>query len=59
MRNLDNKLRDRKVDNKKLLEYGFRKENEKYIYKTKIQNNQFEVNLIIANYENYAQLIDL
>ncbi len=59
MRNLDNKLRDRKVDNKKLLEYGFRKENEKYIYKTKIQNNQFEVNVIIANDENYAQLIDL
>ena len=31
MRNLDNKLKDRKVNYKKLLEYGFKKENEKYI----------------------------
>lgn len=59
MRNLDNKLKDRKVNYKKLLEYGFKKENEKYIYKTKIQNNQFEVNVIISDKENYSKLIDI
>lgn len=59
MRNLDNKLKNRKVNYKKLLEYGFKKENEKYIYKTKIQNNQFEINVIISDEGNYAKLIDL
>lgn len=59
MRNLDNKLKDRKINYKELLKYGFKKENEKYVYKTKIQNDQFEVNIIISDKENYAQLIDL
>ena len=29
MRNLDNKLKDKKVNYKKLLEYGFKKEDER------------------------------
>ena len=59
MRNLDNKLKNRKINYEELLKYGFKKENEKYIYKTKIQNNQFEINVIISDEENYAKLIDL
>lgn len=59
MRSLNSKLKERKIDYEELLKYGFRKENEKYIYKTTIQNNQFEVNVIISDKENYAQLIDL
>lgn len=60
MRRLDSKLRDRKINYEELLKYGFKKENEKYIYKTKIQNNsQFEANIIISEQENYATLIDL
>ena len=59
MRNLDNKLKNRKINYEKLLKYGFKKENKKYIYKTKIQNNQFEVNIIISDKENYAKLIDI
>ncbi len=59
MRNLDNKLKNRKINYKELLKYGFKKENEKYLYKTKIQNNQFEVNIIISDKENHAMLIDL
>ncbi len=59
MRSLNSKLKERKIDYEELLKYGFRKENEKYIYKTTIQNDQFEVNVIISDKENYAQLIDL
>lgn len=59
MRNLDSKLKNRKINYEELLKYGFRKENEKYIYKTKIKNNQFEVNITISDKESYAKLIDL
>ena len=59
MRNLNIKFKNRKIDYEKLLTYGFKNENDKYIYKTKIQNNQFEVNVIISNEESYSKLIDL
>lgn len=59
MRNLESKLKKRKINYEKLLEYGFKKENKKYIYKTKIQNDQFEVNVVISDEKNYAKLIDL
>lgn len=59
MRNLDNRLKNKKINYEELIKYGFKKENEKYIYKTKIKNNQFEVNVIISDKESYAKLIDL
>lgn len=59
MRNLNSKLKNRKINHKELVKYGFQKENKKYIYKTKIQNNQFEVNVILSDERNYAKLIDL
>lgn len=59
MRNLYNKLKNRKINYEELLKYGFEKENQKYIYKTKIQNNQFEVKVIISDKESYSKLIDL
>ena len=59
MRNLESKLKKRKINYEKLLKYSFKKENKKYVYKTKIQNNQFEVNIIISDEKSYAKLIDL
>lgn len=59
MRNLDNILSKRKIDYKKLEKYGFKKENQEYIYKTKIQDNQFEINIVISSNANYSKLIDL
>lgn len=59
MRNLDNRLSKRKIDYKKLEKYGFGKEGRKYIYKTKIQDGQFEINVIISDNTSYAKLIDL
>lgn len=59
MRDLNSKLENRKINYEELIKYGFKKEKNKYIYKAKIQNNQFEVNMIISNEASYARLIDL
>ncbi len=58
MRNLSYILKNRTIDYNKLLKYGFIKENEKYIYRTYIYDNQFEVNIIISDAEKYSKLID-
>lgn len=59
MRSLDDKLKNRKINYKQLLEYGFKKKNDVYTYETKIHNDQFEINVIISDKENYSKLIDL
>lgn len=59
MRNLDKELKNKVINYEKLLEYGFIKENEKYIYKTYICDNQFEVNIVISDTEKYAKVMDL
>lgn len=59
MRNLDNELKNKAINYEELLKYGFIKENEKYIYKTYIQDNQFEVNIVISDTEKYSKVMDL
>lgn len=59
MRNLENKLKNRKINHKLLEEYGFKKEIDKYIYQTKMQKGQFEIEVVISNKESYARLVDL
>ena len=59
MRNLEGELKNKKIDYDKLLKYGFIEENEKYIYKAKILDNQFEINAVISNEEQYSKLIDI
>lgn len=59
MRNLDNKLKNRTINYEKLLKYGFKKENDIYIYKTYIYDGQFEVNIVISDTKKYSKLIDL
>lgn len=59
MRNLSEKLKKRKVDYEKLDKYGFKKEQDKYIYKTKIENGEFEINVIISDKEQYSKIIEV
>lgn len=59
MRNLGSEFRNKKIDYDKLLKYGFVKENDMYIYNQKISNNEFKVNIVITNLEQYSKLIDL
>ena len=59
MRNLNKKLRNKKIEYNKLIEYGFIKENDQYILKTKIYNNQFEAIINISDNKKHSKLIDL
>ena len=46
------------IDNKKLIDYGFIKENNKYIYSTNIINNTLEVIIEINNNKIKGKIID-
>ncbi|MCI8412096.1 MAG: hypothetical protein HFJ40_06705 [Clostridia bacterium] len=59
MRNLDNKLKNRAINYDKLLKYGFKEENDIYIYKKNIYDGQFEVNIVISDTKKYSKLIDI
>ena len=54
MRDLEKYLNNNKIDYNKLIKYGFIKDNNKYIYKIKIHNNEFEVvvdaAVLVGNY---------
>ena len=58
MQMLDNELKSRKIDYKKLLDYGFKKEQNKYLYKEKICNNQFEIIVEVLDNIMTSKLID-
>lgn len=58
MQMLNNELKNRKIDYKKLLDYGFKKEQNKYLYKEKIFNNQFEIIVEVLNHSMTSKLID-
>lgn len=59
MRNLEEKLKHRKVNYTRLQEYGFNKSENTYTYKKQIYDNQFEVNIVISNKEKYSKVIDI
>lgn len=58
MQMLNNELKNRKIDYKKLLDYGFKKEQNKYLYKEKIFNNQFEIIVEVLDNSMTSKLID-
>ena len=59
MRKLDNELKNRKININKLLEYGFIREKEDYIYRTKIHSAQFEMIVEAKDSGITSRLIDL
>lgn len=59
MRNLESELRNKVVNDTRLLEYGFVKEIQKYVYKTKIYNDQFEMIVEVKKDSMTSRLIDL
>lgn len=59
MRNLESKLKNKRINYEELLKYGFKKENEAYTYKAYINDKQFEVNVLISDEKNYSKLIEL
>lgn len=59
MRILENELENKTINYDKLLKYGFIKKNGIYLYKTKINNEQFEINVTVENNKMTSKLVDL
>lgn len=59
MRVLDNELKDKLIDYDKLLKYGFIQENGTYLYKTKLHNGEFELEVTVGNNKMTSKVIDL
>ena len=59
MRNLEKYLKNKKIDYKKCLKYGFVKNDNEYIYSTNILDNKFKLSIYLSDKENYSKLIDL
>lgn len=59
MRILEKELENKLFNYNKLLEYGFKKENENYIFKKKLSIEEFEVNVIIEKNILKSFIIDL
>ena len=59
MRNLELYLKNKEIDYKKLIKYGFIKEDNKYIYRTNLYNDEFEIIVEISDKTKKSKLIDL
>lgn len=59
MRNLDEYFNKRKIDYKKLVDYGFRRDGLVYYYSIKILDDNFEVQIEISDNKKYSKVIDL
>ena len=59
MRDLENELKNKKIDYDKLIEYGFKVQGDLYTYKTGILNNQFEMIVQLSKNQYVSKVIDL
>ena len=59
MRNLNNELCKKSIDNSKLLKYGFKDKNGVFEYRKLICNEQFEMIVSFSKEENISRVIDL
>ena len=59
MRDLKKCYRKRVFDENKLIQYGFEKEENQYTLKSKICENQFEIQVVISHDRKVSKLIDL
>ena len=59
MRVFDDKLRNRTINYDKLLEYGFTKDDNVYLYKKKLDDYQFEMKVVVENNKMSSCLFDL
>ena len=59
MRTLDNYFKNRKVNYKDLLKYGFIKENDCYVFESKIHDDNFKIVVEISKNKKISKIIDL
>ena len=59
MKNLNKYFENKKINYKKLIDYGFKKENDSYIYTKKINDDNFEIIVEISSHSQTSKVIDL
>lgn len=59
MRNLEIDLSKRSINYNRLIDYGFYKAEDKYVYKKNIMEDTFEVNILISDTEKFSKIIDI
>ena len=59
MRNLNSKLKLKKINYKKIIDYGFKKINDNYIYKKYISDNKFYVEVIYRNNSLISKVVEV
>lgn len=59
MRDLSEKLGNRKIKEAELLKYGFQRKGRNYFYRVQIGNNQFELQVALSKEKKYSKLIEL
>ena len=59
MRNLSYELKNKSIDINKLEKYGFVKQDNGYVYNTKILDEQFEMSVSFSKDTNTSKLIDI
>ena len=59
MRKLNTLLKNRKIDYKKLIDYGFVKDNNIYTFQKKILNDDFKIIITIDNNYIFSKVIEL
>lgn len=58
MRNIDNLFKKRKVDEKKLIKYGFKKEKDTFFFEKEILNGSFIVQIKISEKAKTSKVIE-
>lgn len=59
MRNLEGQLKNKTIDYEKLIKYGFIKQENQYILKNKICDEQFEITVIFSKEKSISKLVEL
>ena len=59
MRNLNKEFENHKIDYKLLLDYGFKKINNEYIYQKNIGNDKFKIEVVINKDNMVSKVIDI
>ena len=59
MRKLENELKNKSISKDKLIKYGFIEEDTKYTYKSKLQDEQFEIIVEVENDKMTSKVMDL
>lgn len=59
VRDLKEDFKNRALDKKRLIHYGFQEKNNCYYYRELLWNEQFQIQLELSNHQKNAKLIDL